>query len=61
MLNIAEITGILNSDNLLTNSKKEEILEKIRNSFFALSGVIFLLYSLKEKTDNNLDELNNYS
>jgi hypothetical protein len=37
MLNIAEITAILNSDNLLTNSKKEEILVKIKNSFFALS------------------------
>jgi hypothetical protein len=37
MLNVAEITAILNSDNLLTNSKKEEILIKIKNSFFALS------------------------
>jgi len=61
MLNIAEITGILNSDNLLTNSKKEEILVKIKNSFFALSWVIFLLYSLKEKADENLSDLENYS
>jgi hypothetical protein len=61
MLNIAEITWILNSDNLLTNSKKEEILVKIRNSFFALSGVIFLLYFLKEKADENLVDLENYS
>jgi len=61
MLNIAEITWILSSDNLLTNSKKEEIFQKIKNSFFALSWVIFLLYSLKEKTDKNLEELENYS
>ncbi|MDQ7022140.1 MAG: hypothetical protein Q9M97_01160 [Candidatus Gracilibacteria bacterium] len=61
MLDIADVTGILNSDKLLTNSKKEEILIKITNSFFSLSGVIFLLYSLKDKTQNNLNELNNYS
>jgi hypothetical protein len=61
MLDIAEITWILNSNNLLTNSKKEEILIKITNSLFSLSWVIFLLYSLKEKTQENLDELNNYS
>ena len=61
MLNIAEITGILSSDNLLTNSKKEEILVKIKYSLFSLSGIIFLLYSLKKETENNLEELNNYS
>ena len=61
MLNIAEITGILSSDNLLTNSKKEEILIKIKNSFFALSWVVFLLYSLKQKVEQNLIELENYS
>ena len=61
MLNIAEITGILSSDNLLTNSKKEEILVKIKDSLFSLSGIIFLLYSLKKETENNLEELNNYS
>ena len=61
MLNIAEITWILSSDKLLTNSKKEDILLKIKNSFFSLSGVIFLLYSLKKKTEKNLEELNNYS
>jgi len=61
MLNVAEITWILSSDNLLTNSKKEEILVKIKNSFFSLSGVVFLLYSLKEETEKNVDELTNYS
>jgi len=61
MLNIAEITGILNSNILLTNSKKEEILKKIKHSFSALSWVIFLLYSLKEKADENLEELEKYS
>ena len=61
MLNIAEITGILSSNNLLTNSKKEEILIKIKNSFFALSWVVFLLYSLKQKAEQNLEELENYS
>ena len=61
MLDIAEITAILNSDKLLTNSKKEEILEKIKNSLFALSWIIFLLYSLKQETQKNFEELNNYS
>ena len=61
MLDVAEITWILNSDNLLTNSKKEEILIKIKNSLFSLSWVVFLLYSLKEKIENNLKELSNYS
>ncbi len=61
MLNISEITWILNSDKLLTNTRKNKILIKIRNSFFALSGVIFLLYSLEEKIEKNLEELNSYS
>jgi len=61
MLNVAEITWMLSSNILLTNSKKEEILQKIKNSFFSLSWIIFLLYSLKQKTEKNLDELNNYS
>jgi hypothetical protein len=37
MLNIAEIIGMLNSDKLLTNSKKEDIKSKIDSSLFALS------------------------
>lgn len=61
MLDVAEITWILNSNNLLTNSKKEEILIKIKNSLFSLSWVIYLLYSLKDKIENNLEKLNNYS
>ena len=58
---IWEITAILSSKNLLTNSKKEEILTKIKNTFFSLSGIIFLLYSLKEKTEKNIKNLENYS
>lgn len=57
MLNIYEITLQLNSNKLLTNTKKEEIKSKIDNSFFTLSWIIFLLYSLKKETENNLKEL----
>ena len=60
-INISEITQILKSNKLLTNSKKQEILNKIKQSFFALSWVIFLLYSLKQETQKNFEELNNYS
>lgn len=61
MLNIAEITGILSSENLLTHSKKQEIVEKIQITFFSLSWVVFLLYELKEKAQENYDELSTYS
>ena len=57
MLNISKITWQLNSNKLLTNTKKEEIKSKIDNSFFTLSWIIFLLYSLKKETENNLEEL----
>lgn len=59
MLNIAEVTGMLNSNKLLTYSKKDDIKKKIDSSFFTLSGIIFLLYSLKQKTENNLEDLKN--
>jgi len=54
-----EVTWILKSDNLLTNSKKQIIENKITNSFFSLSWVIFLLYSLLKETKDNIKELNN--
>ncbi len=61
MLHVAEITEILSSNNLLTNTKKEEILAKIKHTFFSLAGVIFLLYGLQKKATQNLEELENYS
>jgi len=61
IINITDITWILNSNKLLTNSKKKEIIKKITSSFFTLSWIIFLLYFLKEKTKQNLQDLSNYS
>jgi len=60
-LKISEIIDFLNSNKLLTNSKKQEILEKIKYSFFSLSWILFLLYSLKEKSDENIKQLSDYS
>jgi len=57
--NISEIIKLLNSNNLLTNTKKQYIKNKINSSFFALSWVVFLLYLLKKQTDKNLQDLQN--
>jgi len=55
------IISELKSNKLLTNSKKQKIRNKIDNVFFILSGIIFLLYNLKEKTQNNINTLNSYN
>jgi len=57
MQDFTQITSMLNSNNLLTNSKKELIKNKVTNSFFSLSWVFFLLYSLLIETQNNIKEL----
>lgn len=57
---IKSIIDILKSNNLLTNSKKQEIKEKIKKSLFVFSWIIFLLYSLLENTKNNIDKLESY-
>jgi len=57
MQDFTQITSMLNSNNLLTNSKKELIKDKVTNSFFTLSWVVFLLYSLLKETKNNIKEL----
>ncbi|OIP51977.1 hypothetical protein AUK10_04180 [Candidatus Gracilibacteria bacterium CG2_30_37_12] len=51
------IVRTLNSDTLLTNSKKEESIQKIQHSFFLLSGVIFNLTELLRKTREHVLEL----
>jgi hypothetical protein len=60
MLNIDFITWELTSTKLLTNTKKQEIKQKIDSSLFSLSWVIFLLYTLRNKTIENIWELDNY-
>jgi hypothetical protein len=49
----------LNSDTLLTKTKKEESIQKIQHSFFLLSGVIFNLTELLRKVRENIQELEN--
>jgi hypothetical protein len=56
-----EIMQELSSIKLLTNSKKNEIHKKIEKIFFTISWILFLLYNLREKTIENLDELWNYT
>lgn len=57
--NFAYITKELSSTKLLTLSKKQTIRSKIDETFFTLSGILFLLYSLKEKTLENTQLLEN--
>ncbi len=58
--NIDFIIWELNSNKLLTNTKKEKVKEKINKTLFTLSWIIFLLYNLKEKTLQNISELSGY-
>ncbi len=51
------IVQTLNSENLLTNTKKEESIKKIKNWFFLLSGVVFNLVELRRKVQDNIHEL----
>ncbi|MCP4523225.1 MAG: hypothetical protein GY828_03325 [Candidatus Gracilibacteria bacterium] len=55
-----EITAQLSGDGLMTFSKKQEIKNKIENTFFTLSGILFLLYHLKNKSHQNSQELGEY-
>lgn len=57
--NFAYITKELSSTKLLTLSKKQTIRSKIDETFFTLSGILFLLYSFKEKTLENTQLLEN--
>lgn len=57
--NFAYITQELSSTKLLTLSKKQTIRSKIDETFFTLSGILFLLYSLKQKTLENTQLLEN--
>lgn len=53
------ISKELNSEKLLTNTKKDELLEKINYAFFLMSWIYFNLYMLLEKTKKNIFELEN--
>lgn len=55
-----EIIKELLSSKLLTLSKKKDIQNKIEKIFFTISWILFLLYSLREKTNKNNEELKNY-
>ena len=52
-----KITEVLQSNALMTVSKKEKIIWQIEDSFFALSHIDYLLSELISKTDENLSEL----
>ncbi|PZM83592.1 hypothetical protein DLH72_03630 [Candidatus Gracilibacteria bacterium] len=56
---IFEIKRILESKNLLTKSKKEMFLDRIIWIFFLLSGMYFNIFTLLEKTNQNIRELQN--
>lgn len=55
--NFDSIVQTLNSESLLTNTKKEESIKKIKNWFFLLSGVVFNLVELRRKVRDNIHEL----
>lgn len=56
---IFEIKNILESKNLLTNSKKNIIREEIITIFFTLTSLYFSIFELLEKTKSNILELEN--
>jgi len=56
-----DITKELLSNKLLTNSKKKDIQSKIEKIFFTISWILFLLYNLREKSQNNYKELWEYN
>lgn len=58
---IFEIKNFLESEKLLTNSKKTEILETIKYIFFLLSILYFHIFSLLAKTQKNISELSEKS
>ena len=59
--NIEEILKTLNSNKLLTNSKKEDITKKINEIFFTLSWILFVLYKNTQKLEENRKKLKNYN
>lgn len=57
---ISYILNILSWDKLLTNSVKSSVSNKIKQTFFLISGLVYILYNLKYKTQKSIEELNNY-
>lgn len=55
------ITQELSWNKLLTYSKKVEIQNQIKTTFFTISGILFLLYSIRNKSLLNHKELSKYN
>lgn len=55
--NYEEIVSILSSYSLLTNSSKQEIIDKIGSSLFLISWIAFMLQNLLNKTQENIRDL----
>jgi len=53
------VKEVLESNNLLTNTKKEELRKKVEDVFFLISWVYFHLYSLLDETNENIFDLEN--
>lgn len=53
------VKEVLESKNLLTNTKKEELRKKVEDVFFLISWVYFHLYSLLDETNKNIFDLEN--
>jgi hypothetical protein len=51
----------LSGNKLLTQSKKVEIQNKINTTFFTIAGILFLLYSMRDKSLLNYEELSSYN
>lgn len=52
-----KIKDILKSENLFTNSKKDEVISKIKKIYFTLSWLIFNLFNLLKKIQQNIKDL----
>ena len=58
--NIEEILEVLSSDKLITNTIKQNILNKINDTFFTLSWVLYVLQKNKYLSEENAKILDEY-
>jgi hypothetical protein len=56
-----KIVQELSWNKLLTESKKSEIQDKIKTTFFTIAGILFLLYNIRDKALLNHKELSEYN
>jgi hypothetical protein len=56
-----EIIQELSWNKLLTHSKKIEIQNKIKTTFFTIAGILFLLYNIRDKALLNHKKLSEYN